>query len=244
MKSAIYKSITEQSSKGKKQFAVLIDPDKISSESMIRSAEKAGVDLLLVGGSLLTNGNFEECIQFLKKNTQIPIVIFPGNGHQISSSADAILLLSLISGRNPDLLIGNHVIAAPMIKSSQLEVISTGYMLIESGRQTSALYMSNTNPIPSDKDDIAMCTAMAGEMLGLKMIYMDAGSGALNPVSETMIRTVKNNVHIPVMVGGGIKTVEQAVASCKAGADIIVVGNAIEKDPGLIKKISDSIHQL
>lgn len=211
---------------------------------MIRSAEKAGVDLLLVGGSLLTNGNFEECIQFLKKNTQIPIVIFPGNGHQISSSADAILLLSLISGRNPDLLIGNHVIAAPMIKSSQLEVISTGYMLIESGRQTSALYMSNTNPIPSDKDDIAMCTAMAGEMLGLKMIYMDAGSGALNPVSETMIRTVKNNVHIPVMVGGGIKTVEQAVASCKAGADIIVVGNAIEKDPGLIKKISDSIHQL
>ncbi len=244
MNSAIYQRITEKSSKGKKQFAVLIDPDKLSSESIIRSAEDAEVDLLLVGGSLLTNGNLEECIQTLKKITHIPVVIFPGNGHQISASADAILLLSLISGRNPDLLIGNQVIAAPMIRASKLEIIPTGYMLIESGKQTSALYMSNTHPIPFDKDDIAMCTAMAGEMLGLKMIYMDAGSGAINQVSEKMIRTVKNNISIPVMVGGGIKTAEQAVTSCKAGADIIVVGNAIEKDPDLIKRISDSIHQL
>jgi putative glycerol-1-phosphate prenyltransferase len=163
---------------------------------------------------------------------------------QISKSADAILLLSLISGRNADLLIGQHVIAAPLLKSSHLEIIPTGYMLIESGTQTAASYISNTLPIPSQKDDIAMSTAMAGEMLGLNLIYLDAGSGAKNSVSEAMIRKVKSNINIPLIVGGGINTPAKAIKACEAGADLIVVGNAIEKNARLIKDISTAIHKI
>lgn len=238
----LYNSIQKDKAKGKKQFAVLIDPDKFKSLDTIRLAEDAGVDLILIGGSLLTNGNFKKCVQLIKKSTRIPVLIFPGNNLQISKDADGILLLSLISGRNPDLLIGKHIISAPVLRSSGLEILSTGYMLIESGRQTTALYMSGTNPIPHDKDDIALCTAMAGEMLGLKMIYMDAGSGAVNTISESMIRKVSKNISIPLIIGGGINTPEKAKKACKAGADIVVVGNAIEKDKTIIRSISKVIH--
>jgi putative glycerol-1-phosphate prenyltransferase len=151
-------------------------------------------------------------------------------------------LLSLISGRNPELLIGKHVVAAPLLKASGLEILSTGYMLIESGKQTSASYMSNTNPIPYEKDDIAACTAMAGEQLGLRLIYMDAGSGAQHPVSKSMITKVSNNISIPLIIGGGINTTEKALSACESGADIIVVGNAIEKDAALLDSISETIH--
>lgn len=228
--------------RGKKQFAVLIDPDKFASDGLLELAEKSKVDFLLIGGSILTNGNFEKCVESIKKKTKIPLLIFPGDNLQISKKADGILLLSLISGRNPDMLIGKHVIAAPVLKSSKLEIIPTGYMLIESGRQTAALYMSGTAPIPSDKDDIAVCTAMAGEMLGLKMIYMDAGSGAKNCVSGSMIKKVSSGIQIPLIIGGGINTPEKAYNACKAGADIIVVGNALEKDKSLLKKIAAAIH--
>lgn len=238
----LYNSIQKDKVKGKKQFAVLIDPDKFKSLDTIRLAEDEGVDLIMVGGSLLTNGNFSKCVETIKKNTKIPVLIFPGNNLQISKDADAILLLSLISGRNPDLLIGKHIISAPTLRSSGLEIISTGYMLIESGKQTTALYMSGTNPIPHDKDDIALCTAMAGEMLGLKMIYLDAGSGALNTVSESMIRLVSKNISVPLIIGGGINDAQKAKKACKAGADIIVVGNAIEKDKTIIRSISKVIH--
>jgi len=240
---AIYSSIVKSKTLGKKQFAILIDPDKFDPKT-IELAKTAGVDYIIVGGSILTNGNFEQCIQTIKKSTRIPVIIFPGNHLQISKNADAMLLLSLISGRNPDLLIGKHVIAAPLIKSSKLEVLPTGYMLIESGKQTAALYMSNTHPIPHDKDNIAMCTAIAGELLGLKLIYMDAGSGAMHPVSESMIKKVKTTIHIPLILGGGITTPQKAVSACKAGADIIVVGNAIEKDPRLVRSIAKAIHNL
>ena len=244
MKKEFYSFITKNKSKNKKLFAVLVDPDKFASVEIIKTAEAAKVDLILVGGSILTNGNFEQCIQVIKKNTSIPVIIFPGNNLQISKNADAILLLSLISGRNPDLLIGKHVVSAPVLKSSGLEILPTGYMLIESGRQTAASYMSGSTPIPSDKNDIAMCTAMAGEMLGLKLIYLDAGSGALKNVSTDMIRQVSQNVSVPLIVGGGINTVEKALQACKAGADIIVVGNAIEKDKSLLKKIATTIHSV
>ena len=163
---------------------------------------------------------------------------------QVNNKADGILFLSLISGRNPEMLIGNHVITAPFLKESEVEVLSTGYMLIDSGKATSASYMSNTTPIPHDKDDIAVCTAIAGEMLGLKMIHMDGGSGAINTVSEKMITSVANNIDVPLIVGGGIKSAKQAKEKCKAGADIIVVGNAIEKDSALIKEIADAIHNI
>ena len=242
MQETIYSSIVKSKTQGKKLFAVLIDPDKFHTTEVITVCESTHVDLILVGGSIITNGNFEECIQKIKKLTKIPVLIFPGNNLQISKTADGILLLSLISGRNPDMLIGNHVHVASKLKSSNLEVIPTGYMLIEGGKQTAASYMSNTNPIPSDKDDIAMATAIAGELLGLKLIYLDAGSGAINCVSETMIKKVGANTAVPLIVGGGINSVEKAELACRSGADIIVVGNAIEKDISLIQLISTAIH--
>jgi putative glycerol-1-phosphate prenyltransferase len=242
MNKDIYDLILKSKKSGKKLFAVLIDPDKFDSTDVIEKSKIAKVDLIMVGGSILSNGNFEKCIQTLKKRTTIPVVIFPGNNLQISATADAILLLSLISGRNPDLLIGKHVIAAPLLKSSNLEILPTGYMLIESGKQTAALYMSNTLPIPHEKDDIAACTALAGELLGLKLIYMDAGSGAINPVSASMIKKVNKTITIPLIIGGGINSADKALAACKAGADIIVVGNAIETDVSLIEKISKIVH--
>jgi putative glycerol-1-phosphate prenyltransferase len=172
------------------------------------------------------------------------VVIFPGSISQICPEADAILNLCLISGRNPEFLIGQHVIAAPALKASGLEILPTGYMLIESGRQTTASYISGTTPLPHDKDDIAMCTAMAGEMLGLRMIYMDGGSGALNTVSDSMIHKVKKHVSVPLIVGGGIRDVATALKICKAGADVIVIGNAAQDDTSLIKKITKAIHSI
>jgi phosphoglycerol geranylgeranyltransferase len=166
---------------------------------------------------------------------QFAILVDPNN-------ADAILFLSLISGRNAEMLIGNHVISAPLLKTTKLEVLSTGYMLIESGKATTVSYMSNTTPIPHDKNDVAMCTAMAGELLGLKLIFMDGGSGALQPISKKMIERVSSSISLPLIVGGGISTPKKAIENCNAGADIIVIGNAIEKDSSIIKAISNAIH--
>lgn len=241
----VYKKIIDGASNNKKQFAVLIDPDNVKLKDVEKIAllgAEAGVDYWFTGGSLLTNDMLDQCIRVLKENTDIPVVLFPGNYLQINKNADAILFLSLISGRNPEMLIGKHVIAAPYLKKSGLEVIPTGYMLIESGRPTGALYMSNSTPIPADKADIAVCTAMAGEMLGLKLIYLEAGSGANNPVPEEMIKRVKSNLGIPVISGGGIKTPGKAKSMCLAGADIIVVGNSIEKSNDLIREIADAVH--
>ena len=231
--------------KEKKQFALLVDPDKGSSQHFIdiaKKAQKAAVDYIFVGGSLLTKDNMDVCVQALKQNFSNPVILFPGNTLQISKYADAILFLSLISGRNPETLIGKHVMTAPYLKQTSLEIIPTGYMLIESGKMTSVEYMSNSLPIPADKNSIAVCTAMAGEMLGLKVIYMDAGSGAMNPASMSMISDVKQNISIPLIVGGGINSPELAENACNAGADIIVVGNAIEKNIELISSITKAVH--
>ena len=244
---SILSNISDKANSSQKQFAVLIDPDKVSLqevEEISKISAKANVDFIFVGGSLLTKGSLDECIQVIKNHFNKKVIIFPGNSMQISSYADGILLLSLISGRNADMLIGKHVIAAPFLKASKIEIIPSGYLIIESGVTTAAQYMSNTQPIPFDKDDIAMCTAMAGEMLGLKLIYLDAGSGAKNSVSETMIIKVKSNISVPLIIGGGIKTPEIAKKCCLAGADIIVVGNAIEKNFDLISSISDAIHSI
>lgn len=240
----MHQIILAKKNQGKKQFAILIDPDKCNIETALRLSKLANtnaVDFIFVGGSLLTNGNLQECIKILKANCTKPVVLFPGNTLQIDEQADAILFLSLISGRNPELLIGKHVIAAPILKEKKLETISCGYMLIESGNTTTALYMSNTHPIPHTKNDIAACTALAGEMLGLKLIYMDAGSGAQMPVSAEMIKAVRGEVSIPIIVGGGIKNSSQAKAALQAGADIIVIGNAIEKDENIVVELSKVI---
>jgi phosphoglycerol geranylgeranyltransferase len=241
----IYDLISNKKGKKGKKFAVLIDPDKIDKKkltNLVDLASKSCVDFFFVGGSLLTNDTLDLTIKIIKNNCQIPVILFPGNTMQINKNADALFLLSLISGRNPEMLIGKHVIAAPYLKASKLEIIPTGYMLIESGKPTAALYMSGSIPIPSDKFDIAVCTAMAGEMLGQKLIYMDAGSGAIISISEKMVAKVKENISIPLIVGGGIRTPAKAHDVCHAGADIVVVGNAIEENIRLVENISDAVH--
>ena len=237
----LYQPLLKASLAGKKQFAVLIDPDKYSPASLSRVvllAVNARIDYFFVGGSLLLRDNLSQMITFIKENSDIPVVLFPGNNMQLNNKADGILLLSLISGRNPDMLIGRHVISAPYLKASNLEILSTGYMLIESGCMTAVTYMSNTTPIPALKNDIAVCTAMAGEMLGMKLIYLDAGSGAKNPVPLTMISKVKGSIGLPLLIGGGITHPDLAKAAFDAGADVIVVGNGIESNPELITQIA------
>jgi len=230
--------------KPKKQLAVLIDPDKLSENQLKQTAQiaqQSGVDFFFVGGSLMTSDMLFHSVRTLKENSSIPVILFPGNSYQISRNADAMLFLSLISGRNPDMLIGMHVLSAPYIKLAGLETISTGYMLIDSGKPTSVTYMSNSFPIPNDKNDIAACTAMAGEMLGMRAIFMDAGSGALTTVPEKMIAFVKGSIGVPLIIGGGIKTPEKAQSILSAGADIIVVGNRFEEDPGLIGSFTEVV---
>lgn len=243
----IYSSLCERKQNGKKSFAVLIDPDKVNEEKLqqlIRLSLTAKVDYFLVGGSLVISNYLDECVQFIKRNCAIPVLLFPGSSSQVSKYADALLYLSLISGRNPELLIGQHVVSAAAIKKSGLEIISTGYMVIDGGAPTTVSYISNATPLPADKNEIAMCTAMAGEMLGMKLIYMDAGSGAKMAISESMIARVAQNIEVPLIVGGGIKEPEKAYLNCKAGADVIVVGNAIEKDESLITEIASAVHSV
>ena len=243
----LYTSILEKKAKGKKLFAILIDPDKQKNSVLsliVQKANEANVDYFFVGGSLLTNDNLDECIKTIKNNSNIPVILFPGNAMQINKNADGILFLSLISGRNPELLIGKQVISAPILKQTSLEVISTGYMLIDSGKPTTASYMSNTLPIPRNKNGIATSTAIAGEYLGMKLIYMDGGSGAEKPIEIDMIKQVSKQINIPLIIGGGIMSAQKAIDNCNAGADLIVVGNAIEKNFDLILEISKAVHSV
>lgn len=247
MQSTIYHTLTGKKAQGKKSFAVLIDPDKVNKpvlDDLVKRCTDAKVDYLLVGGSLVISNHLDECVQHIKQQCDIPVILFPGSPNQVSKYADALLYLSLISGRNPELLIGQHVISAPFVKQSGLEIMSTGYIVVDGGAPTTVSYISNAAPVPADKNEIAMCTAMAGEMLGMKLIYMDAGSGAKKPITENMIEAVAKQISIPLIIGGGITEPEKAYLNCKAGADVIVVGNAIEKDASLIKEMSDAVHSV
>lgn len=239
-------TVYSQLSTTRSQLAVLIDPDNQTPDSLRDMAARinaARVDMVLVGGSLLLEDRFEETIRILKKETAVPVVIFPGNNYQVSRSADALLLLSLISGRNPEYLIGQHVVAAPHIRESGLEVIPTGYMLIDGGRVSTTSYMTQTVPIPQDKADIAVATAIAGELLGLRAIYLEAGSGAKSSIPVEMLQVVRRAVSIPLITGGGIRTPEQAEALAQAGSNLIVVGNILEKQPELLLELSLAVHQ-
>jgi phosphoglycerol geranylgeranyltransferase len=230
----LYQSIFEAKHK---QIAVLVDPDKHTEESLQKlcnNINQSKVDFILVGGSLLLKNNFDSTIEYLKQHTKLPVIIFPGSNFQVSDKADAILFLSLVSGRNPEYLIGQHVTAAPLIKASNIEVIPTAYLLIDGGRISSTSYITQTVPIPNNKPDIAVATALAAEMLGMKIIYLEAGSGAENTVSQELIKAVKTAVKIPVIVGGGIRTASSAKDIFDAGADIIVVGNALEDNADLL----------
>ena len=247
MDKQIYKSFQQAKENGEKKIAVLIDPDKVrlgNMDTVLELAVEAKIDFFFIGGSLIVNNMLDQCLMSIKEACNIPMILFPGNSYQLSYRADGVLFLSLISGRNAELLIGKHVIAAPYLKLSPLEVLPTGYMLVDGGVPTTVSYVSNTQPIPANKDDVAMCTAIAGEMLGLRLMYMDAGSGAKTPIKESMIEAVSSAIQIPLIVGGGIRTPEKALANVKAGADVIVVGNAIEKDPNLILEMTEAIHSL
>ena len=243
MAGKIYQELCSLKKKGKSGFAVIVDPDKIAPSDMPYLAElcnDAKVDYLLMGGSLVVAHQIDTCIQRFKAESDIPVILFPGSPAQVSPYADALLYLSLISGRNADLLIGQHVVSAPMVKASGLEVISTGYIVVDGGVPTTVSYMSHSAPLPANKPDIALCTAWAGELQGKHVIYMDAGSGARNPISEEMLHKVASHIEIPLFVGGGIHTAEKVYSNCKAGANIIVVGNAIERDPMLIKELAQA----
>ncbi|HET9487506.1 MAG TPA: geranylgeranylglyceryl/heptaprenylglyceryl phosphate synthase [Chryseosolibacter sp.] len=243
----VLSTLQQRHKEKKKSIAVLIDPDKAEDPArllhLINLANENCVDFFFVGGSLVTSANLSEVVRLIKDNVTIPVVLFPGNAIQVEASADAILFLSLISGRNPELLIGQHVVAAPILKNTRLEVIPTGYMLINSGRITSVAYISNTMPIPDDKYSLAASTAMAGQMLGLQTIYIDAGSGAEKAISPRMIAAVRKSVTIPLIVGGGVNSSRKAIDALEAGADMIVIGNALEKDPDLLTEVSEKIYE-
>jgi len=220
----------------RKSVALLLDPDKTAGESLTRIlkiASECNADYIFTGGSLTFTG-IDNLIRSVKEKCSIPVVLFPGNLLQLTHEADAILLLSLISGRNPELIIGNHVLAAPYLKNIKERLIPTGYILINCGSKTSVEYMSQTEAIPCDKTDIVVATALAGEMLGLKLIYLEAGSGAMKPVPANVIKAVRENITIPIAAGGGLKTKKEIEDAFVSGADLIVLGNGVEQNPDLL----------
>lgn len=220
----------------KKSIALLLDPDKAKGKSLqliLKTANETNTDYIFAGGSLTFN-SIDNLINDIRKLSSIPVILFPGNLLQLTLNADIILLLSLISGRNSELLIGNHVIAAPYLKNAREKLVSVGYILIGCGNKTSVEYISQTEAIPCDKPEIAVATAMAGEMIGMKMIYLEAGSGASNPVPSNLIKAVRQNISVPLAVGGGIKNKLEIEEIFNDGADLIVLGNGVEKNPELL----------
>lgn len=241
---AFQASLNQLRAQDKKALAVLIDPDKCTDtrtlEKITRWIHETKTDFIFIGGSLLVEDNFEACVKKIRSLTALPLVLFPGSSSQISTDADALLLLSLISGRNAELLIGQHVAAAPRLKASGLEIIPTGYMIVDCGKATTASYITQTFPIPYNKPEIAATTALAGEMLGLRSLYLDGGSGADRPVSAEMIAAVRRQTKIPLIVGGGIRNEEMARNAYEAGADVVVVGTAFEEEPELLFALSQA----
>lgn len=230
--------------KRKRGLFVLLDPDRAEPEELSKMAANAshcGVDAFLVGGSFLLKDDFDRAVLEIKSATDFPVIIFPGNGYQVSANADGLLLLSLISGRNPRWLIEEHVQAAPRIIDIALPTLPTGYMLIESGGVTSVQFISGTTPIPREKNDIAVAHALAAKLLGLKALYLEAGSGAEKAVTPEMVEAIKSRCDLPMFVGGGIRSVETAEQLKSAGADFLVVGTAFERDSktDFLLKISD-----
>ena len=229
---SVYQYLMDIRKKHGAGFLVLIDPDRSTPLVVTEQAKQcrdAGVDAILIGTSIMMNGGFEEAVESVKSAVDIPVIIFPGEKSQVTSKADAILFLSLLSGRNPEFIIGEQIRSAPIIRRIGLEAISTAYLLVESGRTTSVEYISNTKPIPADKPDIAVAHALAAELFGMKFIYLEAGSGAARPVPDEMIRAVAAEVKIPIIVGGGIRTPETVEAKVRAGASFIVMGNHLEE---------------
>ncbi len=233
---------------GRKGVAWLIDPDEVDSvENFTRQLKEAislKVDFFFLGGSLMLQNRIDQIISLIKTHTTIPVILFPGNVIQFSPLADGILFLSLISGRNPELLIGQHVTIAPLLAKADLEVLPTGYMLIDGGLTTSVNYISQTIPLPNSKPELSVATALAGRYLGLRYFYLDAGSGAQEPVSPEIIQAVKKHIAAPLIVGGGLNTIQKVKTAFKSGADLVVIGNAANKGSGLLKETCHYLESL
>lgn len=243
----VYQSLINTIEEKGAAYLVLIDPDKTNGQKLsdfVKTCDDAGVDGFLIGGSLMLGNNLDDSIKSIKSQSSKPVIIFPGSVSQVNPNADALLFISLISGRNADQIIGKHVMAAPIIKKTGIEPISTGYMLIESGSVTTAEYMSGSKPIPRNKPEIAAATALAAEYLGMKFVYLEAGSGAQMSVPDEMVKMVSSSLSIPLIVGGGIRTATDAHAKVKAGASIIVTGNHFEDDKNWkqLKQFADAVH--
>jgi phosphoglycerol geranylgeranyltransferase len=230
---SVFQRLTDELKKKRGLFFLLLDPDRKAAAELAKQAkiaERAGADAVLVGSSMLVNSQFDEAVAAIKQKVTIPLILFPGNSNQIAPKADAVLFLSLLSGRNPDFLIGEQVKGAPLVKKYGLEPISTGYLLIESGKTTSVEYVSDTRPIPRDKPDIACSHALAAEYFGMKLVYLEAGSGSATSVPDEVVSAVSTFVSLPVIAGGGIRTPEEAARKVRAGAKIVVAGNQFEKE--------------
>lgn len=246
MKSETYDNIRATMRRRGAAFAVLLDPDREPPKVLAEAAslaEEAGADLIYVGSSMLLSDNFTPAVAAIKRTVDIPVVIFPGNTQMISAEADAILFLCLVSSRNPEMLIGQQVKAAPMIRQMELEPIPTGYILVESGKFNAAHFMSGSLPIPRNKPDLICAHALAAEYMGMKLIFTDAGSGADFPVPTEVIAELREYISIPLCVGGGIRTPQAASERVEAGAGIIVIGNAFEKSGyQILAEFADAIH--
>jgi phosphoglycerol geranylgeranyltransferase len=228
-------------------YLVLLDPDRLEPRENARLAElavSAGADAILVGGSLSLKGLCDATVRTIKESVGVPVIIFPGDTGFVTAAADAVLFLSLVSGRNPQFLIGEHVLAAPMLREAGVEAIPTAYMLVESGATTSVEFMSSTKPLPRNKPDIAMAHALAAQYLGMRLAFLDAGSGAPLHVPEEMVRRVSAYVELPLMVGGGIREPSQAGSLVSAGARVIITGDIVERtgDAGLLKAFAEAVH--
>lgn len=231
--SSVYKDILDSKAKNEKLLAVLIDPDKFSlgnASSFIEKVNQSIATHIFIGGSIVSDGKTDQLVSEIKKHTNLPIVLFPGDISQITNKADALLFLSLISGRNPDYLIGKHVEAVSKLKSTRLEIISTGYILIESGKETAIEKVTNTKPIARKNIQKIVDSSIAGQHLGMKLMYLEAGSGATEPISVDIINNVKQELNVPLIVGGGIRSKAELENAFNAGADIVVIGTALELD--------------
>jgi putative glycerol-1-phosphate prenyltransferase len=236
----VYKHIIEATAKGKKLFAVLIDPDKFElahTENFIKKVNVSIASHIFVGGSFVADNATEILVETIKRHTDLPVVLFPGDVSQITENADALLFLSLLSGRNTDYLIGKHIKAVSRLRDTNLEVIPTGYILIESGAKTAVSRVTGTSAMSRTKVQPILDTASAGQFLGMRLIYLEAGSGAKQPVTNAIIKAVKSELQIPLIVGGGLRTKSQIENAYASGADVVVVGTAFEEDEGLFQEL-------
>jgi putative glycerol-1-phosphate prenyltransferase len=241
-KKVIYQSIVNSISKGEKLLAVLIDPDKTNLEGLsefIMKVNKSMATHIFVGGSTVEEFATEKVVSEIKKHSKLPIILFPGDVSQITNQADALLFLSLISGRNPDYLIGMQVKAISKLRELQLEVLPTGYMLIENGKETAVQKITDTKPMSILDFQKVIDTAKAGELLGMKLIYLEAGSGALQPIPSDIIKKVKDELGVPLIVGGGIRTKKQLEEAYNSGADLVVIGTAFEDDEAFFEELKN-----